>query len=202
MCVNTQNLPWERPATTADCAVIASHFPGLDYAEILHAMQADGAQPLASDLTLLGAMWHTPADDFGMRYVPFCAPVKNTSKVAKLPVMEQIVEWFENTALGTDMWQAASDWLEQHHGMRVHFAMNCGCGMVKTSGYADGTWTAWKQRFNATRSHLYGRTQVVTQTTNSLENLDMTAGQLMIWQRARNCLESLAASEQLATQAA
>lgn len=196
MCVNTQNLAWERPATAADCAVMAEHFPGLDYQGLLTAMQADGALPLTSDLALVGAMWHSRADASNVRYVPFSAPVKNTTQIAQLPIMAQIVEWFENSALGTDMWQAASNWLEAHHGVRVHFTMNCGCGLVCTEAYTNGVWTAWKQQFNASRSHLYGRTQVVERDSNSLEGLDMSAAELMIWQRIRTCLESCAAAVQ------
>jgi len=193
MCVNTQNHAWERPATVQDCAVFARHFPGVDFVGILNAMSQDKAVPLTTDLALMGAMLATSADDLGMRYVPFCGAEKDSQNVVKLPVMEQIVDWFENTALGSDMWKNASDWSERTTGMRVHFAMNCGCGLVATTSYRNGQWTAWKERFNASRSHLFGRTTVVRRVSDTLEGLDITPAQLDIWRRVRAALEALPA---------
>lgn len=195
MCVNTQGHEWERPATHGDCAVLATHFPAIDFTGLLAAMSQDGARPLTTDLALVGAMMHTQPDECGMRYVPFTAIERNGSRnVVKLPVMEQIADWFENSALGTDMWKNASDWCEREMGARVHFAMNCGCGLVAVSAYRNGLWKAWKERFNAARAHLYGRTQIVTRTTDSLDGLDVTPAQLAIWQRIRQCLEALPAA--------
>jgi hypothetical protein len=196
MCVDTKNYNWERPATEADCAVMAQHFTGVDFNGLLAAMSQDGAKPLTTDLALVGAMMHTEADDRGMRYVPFtCVETNGSRNVVKLPVMEQIGEWFENTALGSDMWKNASDFCEKQMGARVHFAMNCGCGLVAVTAYKNGMWKAWKERFNASRAHLFGRTTVKTRGTDSIDGLDMTAAQLMMWKRIRGCLEALPAEK-------
>lgn len=193
MCVQTSDQAWERPAQEEDCAILAEHFAGIDFADLLAAMSADGAQPLTTDLVLVGAMMHTQPDDGGMRYVPFSvlepAPSRN---IIKLPIMDKVVEWFENTALGADMWKNASDWCERQTGARVHFAMNCGCGLVATTGYNNGQWTSWKQRFNARRAHLFGRTTVLRRETNSLEGLDLSPAQFLMWTRIRHALDALA----------
>lgn len=194
MCVDSKGYTWERPATYGDCAVLAEHFPQINFASLLAAMSKDGAVPLTTDLALVGAMMHTQPDDRGMRTVPFSAiETVRSQNVIKLPVMDQIVEWFENSALGTDMWNNASDWCEAEMGARVHFAMNCNCGLVATSAYTNGVWQSWKERFNASRAHLYGRTKVVTRKTDSIDGLDMTFAQLAMWKRIRKCLEALPA---------
>lgn len=196
MCVDTKGYAWERPATQADCAVMSAHFSGVDFNGLLDAMSQDGAKPLTTDLALVGAMMHTPADDRGMRYVPFTAVETNGSQnVVKLPVMDQITAWFENSALGTDMWKNASDFCEKQMGARVHFAMNCGCGLVAVTAYGDGLWTSWKERFNESRAHLFGRTRLLCRETNSIEGLDITEAQLNIWKRIRTCLEALPAEQ-------
>lgn len=193
MCVDTKNNHWERPATGQDCAILAGHFPGIDFSGLLQAMSADGARPLTADLALIGAMMHTAPDDRGMRYVPFSGVEAGTQNVVKLPVMEQIVDWFENSALGTDMWANASDWCEGVNGTRVHFAMNCGCGLVAVSAYRNGLWQSWKERFNASRAHLFGRTRVVRRSTDEIAGLDITAAQMDMWRRIRTALEALPA---------
>lgn len=198
MCVDTKGYEWERPATQADCAVMSEHFTGVDFKGLLNAMSQDGAKPLTTDLALVGAMMHTPPDDRGMRYVPFTAVETNGSQnVVKLPVMDQIVEWFENSALGSDMWKNASDFCEKQMGARVHFAMNCGCGLVAVAAYKNGQWQAWKERFNASRAHLFGRTTVIHRKTDSILGLDITKAQLEIWQRLRACLEDLAQEQEV-----
>lgn len=134
MCVNTKGYDWERPAAQSDCSALESYFPGVAFEGLLEAMSKDGARPLTTDLALVGAMMNTPADDLGMRYVPFSGIMQDGGRnVVKLPVMDQIVEWFENSALGTDMWKNASDWCEKQNGTRIHFVMNCGCGLVSVS---------------------------------------------------------------------
>lgn len=193
MCVDAKGYDWERPAVEADCAVMGEHFPGVDFSGLLAAMSKDDAKPLTADLALVGAMMHTEADSLGMRYVPFSAIDQNTRDIVKLPVMDQVSDWFENSALGTDMWNNASDWCEKEMGARVHFAMNCGCGLVAVSGYKTGTWASWKKRFNNERADLFGRTRVVKRGVDSVGGLDMTAKQLEMWKRIRTCLEVLPA---------
>ncbi len=199
MCVDTSHQAWERPATKADCAIIAKHFDGVDFEELLDVMSEDGARPLTTDLVLVGAMVHTQPDARGMRKIPFSAIETHMSQnIIKLPVMDKIVEWYENSALGTDIWNNASDWCEEKFGARIHFVMNCSCGMVSTKSYLNGEWTAWKRDFNTSRAHLYGRTTVVRRDANNLTGLDLSPAQLMMWQRMRACLEALPA-EQLDT---
>src|SRR5688572_17908099 len=119
MCVNTKNYHWERPALEADYEILGNYFPGIDFKGLLTAMSKDKARPLTSDLVLVGALIHSSTNEFGIRSVPFSCIEELTQNIVKLPVMDQIVEWFENSALGTDMWQNASDWMESHYGARV-----------------------------------------------------------------------------------
>lgn len=191
MCVNTKNYAWERPARKSDCSIISEYFPNIDFEDLLEVMSKDNAFPLTSDLVLVGAMMHTPPDDMGMRPVPFTCINLKTREVVKLPIMEQIVDWFENTALGSDMWQHVSDWTEKKIGARVHFAMNCNCGLVDTSAYEDGRWYKWKVRFNQERADLYGRTRVGEWLTDQIQGLDITPQQFETWKQIRRCLESL-----------
>lgn len=196
MCVNTTSQNWERPAVNEDCAILARFFPGVDFEGLLQAMSTDGAKPLTSDLVLVGAVLNMPADDLGVKSVPFSALNLETREVVKLPIMDQIVEWFENTGLGTDMWHNASDWCEREKGVRVHFTMNCRCPAVPRAAIEDGRWTAWKRRDNARHADIFGRSRVVRRDTDSLENLDMTAAALMMWRRIRMCLEALPAVQE------
>ncbi len=203
MCVDTKNHDWERPARKSDCAILALHFSAVDFDGLLDAMSRDDARPLTADLALVGGALSLAPDEHGMRFLPFSGMEDNGStNIVKLPVMDQIVEWFENSALGTDMWKNASDFLEEQSELRVHFAMNCGCKVVPVSAYADGKCTAWKRHFNRSRSHLFGRTTVVRRETNSLAGLDITKAQLMMWHRIRKCLEALPAATVAETQLA
>ncbi len=191
MCVDTQEQAWERPAVSADIPLLAQYFPGIDFPSLLAVMSRDGAKPLTTDLTLIGAMLSTAPDDLGMGFVPFAGLHQKTGAIVKLPVMAQIVAWFENSALGTDMWHHASDWSQQRHGGQFHFAMDCGCGFVSARAKQNGQWQAWQQRFNASRADVYGRTRVVWWTTNSLVDLDITPTQLSMWLRMRAALAAL-----------
>ena len=194
MCVDTKNYAWERPATKSDCAIIASHFPGMDYEGLLNAMSKDEARPLTAHLVMLGAAIHAPMDEFGLQSVPFSViETEKSTNTVQLPVMDQIVEWFENAAQGTEMWKNASDFCEARDGFRVHFGHNCDCHIVPVSAYADGTYSEAVRSFNRSRAHLFGRTTAVRRDTNSVEGLDITAAQLMLWHRIRQCIEALPA---------
>ena len=128
-----------------------------------------------------------------MCFVPFVGIEQQTRAAVKLPVMTQIVDWFENSALGSDMWAHASDWCESVDGGRFHFAMNCGCGKVSAEARQGGNWTLWKTEFNRSRAEIYGRTRIVNRDTNSIAGLDISPAQLTMWYRMRRCLEALPA---------
>ena len=195
MCVQTTQSAWERPAIASDLPIIAKHFNVEGLPQIFKAMSKNGFRPLTTDIVLVAAMLSTRADTLGMQYVPFSGLSKVTDAVVKLPVMDKIVEWFENTALGTDMWEAASDVIESIYGGRVHFAMNCGCGIVAQEATHDGRWQEWMQSFNKSRWNIYGKSRVIRQETNDLIICDITIPQLTMWRRIRAALEALPAVE-------
>jgi hypothetical protein len=169
--------------------VLQEFFPGIDFAGAAERMSIDGGVPLVTDMVLIGAMVKSQPDNLGMCYVPFSALDKQTGQIVKLPVMKGTVEWFENTALGTDMWNHASDWCQTEHGGRFHFAMNCGCGMVADSAKACGNWSKWQQQFNGSRKHVYGRTHLSYRGENTIEGLDISGAQIEMWFHIAQCLE-------------
>ncbi len=190
MCVETKNLAWERPAEETDIPIFTKHFPGIDFRGMLEAMSVDACVPLTSDLALFAGILSVERDDLGMRFVPFAGKSSESPQaVVKLSIMEGIVDWMENTALGSYMWQAGSQWAEKEHGCRVEFSMNCGCGSVCCESYENGDWISWVRRFNESRRHLYGRTNVIWQST--IEGTDITKDQFHTWKRMRTVLETL-----------
>ena len=202
MCVNTKFSKWERPAVASDITAIKVVFPNADLETPFKVMSKNGFQPLTTDLVLLAAMQETPADDLGMKYVPFSGLDSRTGEIVKLPVMDQVVEWCENTALGADMWKEASDYMEETHGTRIHFAMNCGCGLVATKNYKNGIWNSWLKRFNQSRHDVVGRTVVTKRETDSIVHTDIKPHELLIWKKMRIALESLPAIETVETKIA
>jgi len=193
MCVESHGENWERPARADDLPILNRFFKGIDFESLLSVMSRDNAKPLTTDLALIGAMIETNPDELGMRFVPFCALGSQKDKVVKLPVMESIVGWFENSALGTDMWQHASDWAEERYSGRFHFAMNCGCGLVASEAKQNGNWSRWQQNFNASRSETYGETHVTKREEDSVEGLDISSAQLNMWSKIREALSALPA---------
>jgi hypothetical protein len=192
MCVQTKNQPWERPAVAEDIPILRSHFPGIDFAGMLEAMSVDGCVPLATDLVLFAGILSVEPDKRGVRYVPFAGidldnPTAPT--VVKIPEMNGIVEWMENTALGTYMWKQASNWSEKHYGCRVEFSMDCGCGGVRPEQYANGEWRNWVRAFNKSRRHAYGRTNIEHHQT--IHGTDINLDQLFMWRRMRAALKAL-----------
>jgi hypothetical protein len=190
MCVQTQHQSWERPASPNDFSVLNESFPGIDYAKLYDAMRIDDAVPLACDLVLVGAMYHATPDDIGVRLVRFSGSDPQTDTVVKLKVMEGIVPWFENSALGTDMWRNADSYLSTL-GVHVHFAMKCSCGLVPVATKHNGMWNAWKRRFNQDRAHIYGRTNIRWQV--GIEGTDFTPADVILWERIRRTLNALPA---------
>jgi len=194
MCVQTRNQPWERPAVAEDVPILQGHFPGIDFGGMLKAMSVDGCVPLTADLVLFAGILSVEPDKRGVKYVPFAGIDLNdptAPTVIKIPEMDGIVEWMENTALGSYMWQKASDWAEQTHGCRVEFSMDCGCGGVTTEQYTNGTWRNWVRAFNESRRHAYGRTNIEYRST--IHGTDITPDQLLMWRRMRAALQALPA---------
>lgn len=194
MCVQTRNQPWERPAVAEDVPILRSHFPGIDFHAMLEAMSVDGCVPLTADLVLFAGILSVEPDKRGVRYVPFAGIDLNdptAPTVVKIPEMDGIVEWMENTALGSYMWQKASQWAEANHGCRVEFSMDCGCGGVTTEQYANGTWRNWVRAFNVSRRYAYGRTNIEYRST--IRGTDITSDQLNMWRRMRAALHAIPA---------
>jgi hypothetical protein len=176
---------------TEDASIFERHFPGIDFHAALAAMSVDGCVPLTADLAIVGATLSMQADDLGVRFFPFTGVDVAARTCVKTPEMDNIVEWMENTALGSYMWQKASDWMEGSHGCRLEFAMDCGCGVVAMEQYANGTWREWVRRFNAVRRTVYGRTAI--ERRQSIDGTTMTEAQRRMWQRVRAVLEALPA---------
>lgn len=191
MCVQTANKPWERPAMLDDVPIFARHFPGIDFRGAIEAMSVDGCVPLTADLAILGATLSAPRDDLGIGFLPFTAIEVSSRTCVRIPEMDNIVGWMENTALGSYMWQKANEWMEQNHDCRLEFAMNCGCGSVRSENYANGNWQRWVQRFNEVRRTVYGRTRI--ECRNSIAGTTMTKAQRTMWRRIRATLEELPA---------
>lgn len=190
MCVETKNRAWERPAEETDIPILSKHFPFINFNGMLEAMSVDGCVPLTTDLVLFAGILSAERDDLGMRYIPFAGrDPRAPQMVVKLSVMDGIVDWMENTALGSYMWQAGSQWAEQEYGCKVEFSMNCGCGSVCCESYENGAWPEWVRRFNESRRLMYGRTNI--ERRSSIEGTDITKDQLLMWVRMRNALEAL-----------
>ena len=194
MCVQTKNLAWERPAEESDIPFFEHYFPGINFSGMLQAMSIDGCVPLTTDLALFAGILSVKPDDLGVRFVPFAGiDPSEPQTIIKLTIMDHIVEWMENTALGGYMWQAASKWSEKEYGCKIEFSMNCGCVAVSCDSYTNGNWIEWVQRFNRSRKHTYGRTNIAWQDT--IDGTDITLDQYHIWCRMRGALESLSKVE-------
>lgn len=201
MCVQTAEKPWERPATKQDCAVLARYFPGIPEADlqaVFEAMSEDGGVPLATDLVLLGAVLSIDPDEFGIRSIPFTAVDLRTNTCVKIPEMDNIVEWMENSALGSHMWRKANEWLEQTYDCRVEFTMDCGCGIVPIEHFADGRYQQWIRRFNDERRTIYGRTNV--ERRDSIGGTTMSINERFMWEYIRTTLEALTTVDEAADQ--
>ncbi len=147
MCVQTANRNWERPAKANDITQLEKYFPEVNFKGMLKAMSVDGCIPLTTDLVLFAGILTVDMDDLGMRFVPFAGiDSSNPTTVVKHTIMDGIVDWMENTALGSYMWKLASEWAEKEYGCRIEFSMNCGCGSVALEAYENGNWPLWVQR--------------------------------------------------------
>lgn len=190
MCVETKNQAWERPAEDADIPILTKHLPGINFKGMLDAMRVDGCVPLTVDLALFAGILSVEKDDLGMGFVPFAGKdLRTPQTVVKLDIMDGIVDWMENTALGSYMWRAGSAWSEQEYGCKVEFAMNCSCGSVCCESYENGDWIQWVRRHNESRRSMYGRTNIIWQST--IAGTDITLDQFNIWRRMRAALEAL-----------
>ncbi len=188
MCVQQRNQSWERPVAPSDFPIIAEHFPGISYAKLYDAMTQDEAVPLCTDLVLVGAMFHAKPDDIGVRLVKFSGADPATDEVVKIPAMDGVVGWFENSALGTDMWQNANRYLSTL-GYHVHFAMKCSCGLVPIPTKHNGAWSEWQRAFNRERAHVYGRTNISWRPFREGDGL--SHDDALLWDRIVRALQAL-----------
>lgn len=193
MCVQSRGLKWERPATAEDCEILRRHFKGIDFPAVFKAMSVYGFVPLASDLALVGAVVSAKPDGMGFRYLPFSGFDFKKQIIVKIPAMDGIVEWFENTALGGEMWASASRWMNRAYGCNISFTMNCGCFMFPKEAREDGRLEAWLRRFNGVRSGIVGRTKI--KVRQSVRGTDITEAQVVLWQRVRTALQALPAEK-------
>lgn len=191
MCVQQKNHVFEGPAQTSDITILSKKYPNINFYELKNAMSKYGGLPLASDLAMIGAAMSLPKDDFGIRRFPLSAIRAQDQCMIKLPVMKDIVDWLENSALGTDMWLAANEWLKANHGVTVRFTMNCDCNIVPEDAILDGRWAKWLTRFNQQRLSIYGRTHVVNLESDDITDLNMSSDQLDSWKVMREVLLSL-----------
>ncbi len=194
MCVEWRGLPWERPAVPADFAVLERHFDKVDFAGALEAMSVWGFTPLATDLVLVAGLMSGAEDDFGFRHVPFAGLDLVSGTIVKTLDMDGIVDWFENTALGSEMWASVSRWTGRVYGQGLAFAMNCGCALFPNRARTDGRLEAWTRRFNESRRNVVGRTTI--KIRNSVFGTDITEEQAVMWRRMRDALQALPARQE------
>ena len=197
MCVQKKGYDFEGPTQLSDIALLAQQYPDIDFQGLNDAMSKYGFVPVAADLAMIATALTMQADQQGIRYLPFAAIRHSDQAMVKLPVMEGIVGWLENTALGTDMWLSANSWLRQEHSAEVRFTMDCGCCIVPVAHLDNGVWQEWLVKFNQQRQAIYGRTDVVYLQHNSIEDNSMQAHQLSAWLKMRNVLFQMQPRESL-----
>jgi hypothetical protein len=201
MCVQKLGYDFEGPVQESDFTRLETAYPGIDFRALTVAMSQHGFVPLTCDLVLIGATLELKERQ-GIRFLPFTGLRYRNGAMVKLPVMDGVVGWFENTALGTDMWLEANTYLKKHHGVEVRFTMDCGCGIVSLDALKDGSWHSWLRKFNAARRHIYGRTDVVHSHNDNIAGTDITSEQLIAWQKLRRVLWSLKQREEMQQAAA
>ena len=192
MCVKESGFLWERPATIADCAVLSQHFPGVDFLGAFRAMSVYGFRPLPTDLVLVAGLFSSPPDKDGVRIVPFSGydPIRKT--IVKLSVMDNIVPWMENSALGTAMWRSVSEWTHRTRGTVIEFTMKCSCIEIPTAHLYSGAYGRWLERFHASRENahgIFGRSRLPIRKTP--RGTDITFAEWQVWKKMRYVLESL-----------
>jgi L-rhamnose mutarotase len=189
MCVQTANMPWEREATKEDAKILQTFFKGVDLEGFLKVMQEDGCVPLPTDLSLIGAVLTMKVNEYNLPYLPFTALEFSTKSCVKIPEMENIVDWMENTALGSFMWEKANKFAELNYGRKFYFSMDCGCEAPLVSQFSDGTVRNFNIFLNKQAKDLYGKTNVVY--SDSISNTNMSEYQRSIWKLIRQSLEAL-----------
>lgn len=192
MCVKESGLPWERYATPADCVVLSTVFPGVDFADMMSAMSVHGFRPVPTDLVLLGGLFSSTPDAIGIRSVPFSGFDRKRREIVKLSVMSGIVEWMENSALGTAMWRSVSEWTRRTRGTVIEFTMKCHCIEVPVSVFDGLEYGKWLERHHASRAGVtgvFGRSGLPVRKTNI--GTDITGEQFMLWRTMRHALEEL-----------
>jgi hypothetical protein len=189
MCVQTANKSWERPATAEDAKILETYFKGIDLTGFLKTMQQDGCMPLTTDLALIGAVLTMEKNKFGVSFIPFTALEASSKSCVKIPEMENIVEWMENTALGNHMWSFANKFAEENYGTKFTFSMDCGCAAAPAKAFQDGTVSAWNRHLNEYAKNLYGKTNIIYR--DSIEGTNMVKSERDMWGIIRKALESL-----------
>lgn len=191
MCVQKLGLNFEGPAQTTDFSVLHEAYPGIDFLQLHKAMSVYGFVPLATDLAMMGAVLNIPENAHGVQLLPFAGVRSSDMAMVKLPVMEGIVGWLENTVLGSEMWKAASQYLSTHHGVELFFTMDCGCGVVAHRAMDNGQYYEWLTQFNTYRTSIFGRTDVVMLRNDDIADTDIESVQLHAWKQMRGVLFAL-----------
>lgn len=199
MCVIERGFHWERPATDADIPVVARAFPGIDIASVFKAMSVHGFVPLPTDLVLVGGLLSSTPDQYGVRSVPFSGFHARKRTIVKLAIMDGIVPWMENTALGTAMWRSVSEWTRKTRGTTIEFTMHCSCIEVPSEHMNDGRYAAWLERYNFLRKNTKGIFgQAGLPVRHTIAGTDITPEQFQIWTRMRSVLTSLSQQSRVA----
>jgi hypothetical protein len=192
MCVKETGLPWERHASPEDCEVLSIIFPGIDFTGIYRAMNVHGFRPVPTDLVLLGGLFSSMPDDAGVRSVPFSGFDPKRREIVKLHVMRGIVEWMENSALGTAMWRSVSEWTMRTRGTVIEFTMKCNCIEVPLRVFHGPEYGEWLECHHASRADtvgVFGRSGLPQRS--SIRGTDITPDQFAIWKKMRFALERL-----------
>lgn len=190
MCVQSKGYDFEGPAQSSDLKILNKHYPLIDFSELLAIMSQHEFSPLASDLAMIGAVFHIDADQSGVRELPFTAINRQDQTKFKLAAMEGIVEWMENSALASDMWIATNRWLRQHHQVEMRFTDNCGCCIIPTQMLDSGAWFTWLAEYNKERRSLRKLDQINYVNENNIHDNNLNDEQVQAWVKLRDVMMS------------
>ncbi len=196
MCVNERGFAWERPARLSDIPLLSKHFPNVDLESAFRAMNVYGFRPLPTDLVLVGGLFLSTPDKDGVRAVPFSGYAPKMQTIFKIPAMIGVVEWMENTALGTAMWRSVSEWTMKTRGTVIEFTMKCSCIEVPVEHLGNERYGRWLEEFHASRDGAKGVFgQSGLPIIKDIAGTDMTHEQFTIWNKMRASLEMLTVAQ-------